>query len=142
MLEYLYYENFYFTALDLGQNIPYPYKFFLNYYLYHSRRRTDGIIYVINSNNKVIIEEYDLDEIKLILTVKELKNCPILFLANKQDLKTALSIDEIKDILELKKIDGRNWNIKGSCALTGEGIKEGLDWIKSIINKNINENNL
>ena len=32
--------------------------------------------------------------------------------------------------------------IKGSCALTGEGIKDGFDWIKSIMNKNINENNL
>lgn len=138
MLEYLNYENFYFTALDLGQNIPYPYKFFWNYY--HSHRRTDGIIYIIDSNNKVMVEEYDLDEIKKILTVEELKNCPILFLANKQDLKTALSPVQIKDILELKKIDGKNWNIKGCSALTGEGIKEGLDWIKSILNKNINKN--
>ena len=89
-----------------------------------------------------MIEYDDLYLIKNILTAEKLKNCPILFLANKQDLKTALSPDEIKEILELTKIDGRNWNIKGCCALTGEGIKEGLDWIKSILNKNINENKL
>ena len=29
MLEDLYYENFYFTVLDLGQYIPYLYNFFL-----------------------------------------------------------------------------------------------------------------
>ena len=59
-----------------------------------------------------MIEVDDLYLIKTILTAEKLKNCPILFLANKQDLKTALSPDEIKDILELKKIIGRNWNIK------------------------------
>lgn len=117
MFECLYYENFFFTSLDLGASIPY--NKFWNYY--HSQHCTAGIIYVIDSNsyNKYRIQDQDLNEIKKILTDEKLKNCPILFLANKKNLKTDISPDEIKDILDLKKIDGRNWNIKECCEITG-----------------------
>ena len=51
----------------------------------------DGIIFVLDSYDKIIIEE-SLNELNFLLNKKELKNYPVLVLANKQDLIGALTL--------------------------------------------------
>ena len=65
------------------------------------------------------------------LADEQLQGVPLLVLANKQDLPNALSVDEVEDRLALNDINDRDWKIMGSCAITGEGLYEGLDWILS-----------
>ena len=44
--------------------------------------------------------------------------------------------DEISEILKLDEIKNRDWSIFKTSALTGEGLKESLDWlVKTISNK-------
>ena len=40
-----------------------------------------------------------------------------------------MSVSEISDKLELSKIRGREWYIQGTCALTGDGLYNGMDWL-------------
>jgi len=54
---------------------------------------------------------------------------PILIMANKQDLETAMSVDDMINALELSSISNRKWHIQGACAINGEGLYEGLDWL-------------
>jgi ADP-ribosylation factor-like protein 1 len=63
------------------------------------------------------------------LSEDELKSVPVLVFANKQDVKGALSPGEISDKLGLAGQEkGREWSVRGSCAIKGEGLEEGLDW--------------
>ena len=52
-------------------------------------------------------------------------------LANKQDLPDAMSVAELSEALNLHAIKGHEWHIQASCALTGEGVWEGLDWVSA-----------
>ena len=97
---------------------------------------TDGIIFVVDSNGKKRLKEAK-DELIKIFNEEELKNCPILILANKQDLKNALSPDEIKQKLKMEQFQKKAWLIRGSNGKTGKGIKIGFDWLISEILKNI-----
>eukprot|EP00484_Ammonia_sp_Unknown_P026514 CAMPEP_0197030290 /NCGR_PEP_ID=MMETSP1384-20130603/9553_1 /TAXON_ID=29189 /ORGANISM="Ammonia sp." /LENGTH=161 /DNA_ID=CAMNT_0042459607 /DNA_START=147 /DNA_END=632 /DNA_ORIENTATION=- len=71
-------------------------------------------------------------KMELIRLIKEpaLKACKTyLIYANKQDLKHSLSALELEAKLNLTGVDGKNVHFQASSAKTGEGIKEGLDWL-------------
>ena len=40
-----------------------------------------------------------------------------------------MSVAEVAEKLALHTIKGRDWNIQGTCALTGDGLFEGLEWM-------------
>eukprot|EP00831_Metopus_contortus_P073495 TRINITY_DN67044_c0_g1_i1.p1 TRINITY_DN67044_c0_g1~~TRINITY_DN67044_c0_g1_i1.p1 ORF type:complete len:122 (+),score=26.23 TRINITY_DN67044_c0_g1_i1:102-467(+) len=63
------------------------------------------------------------------LLSKELKNSVVLVLANKKDLPTAKSEEEIAERFGLHFVTDHEWNIRSCCAITGEGLSEGLDWL-------------
>jgi ADP-ribosylation factor-like protein 3 len=54
---------------------------------------------------------------------------PVLVLANKQDLITALSADDIAESLNLFLIRDRPWQIQGCSAKEGTGLQEGMEWL-------------
>ncbi len=75
-----------------------------------------------------------------IVTRYEVKNVPVLFLANKVDLienKTKLS--EIEPFFSLPELRGRKWSIKFTSLVTKEGIKEVIDWITETVKENLLE---
>ena len=39
----------------------------------------------------------------------------------------------------MSNLKGRSWLVQGSSAITGQGLKEGLDWMASVILKGINK---
>ncbi len=63
------------------------------------------------------------------LAEEELKDAVLLVFANKQDLPGAMNCPEITDKLGLHTIRGRTWFIQASCAMRGDGLFEGLDWL-------------
>jgi ADP-ribosylation factor-like protein 1 len=79
------------------------------------------------------------------LDEEELKDTVIAVFANKQDLEGALSPEEISEKLGLSKIKNRQvrkkkliflkWSIFKTSAKTGEGLKEGLDWLCTALEK-------
>nr|XP_027205074.1 ADP-ribosylation factor-like protein 6 [Dermatophagoides pteronyssinus] len=54
---------------------------------------------------------------------------PILFFANKMDLKEALSTVKICQTLGLHQLPHKQWHVQSSNALTGDGVQEGIDWL-------------
>ena len=69
------------------------------------------------------------------MAIGELKDCAVLVLANKQDLNSAMTPDEVMEKLGMGQLKGRTWLVQGTSAITGQGIKEGLDWLASILLK-------
>ena len=74
-------------------------------------------------------------ELHRMLQDDELRNAAVLVLANKQDLPNAMSINEITQRLKLNQLRNRKWYIQSTCATTGDGLYEGLDWLATTIQK-------
>merc|ERR1711920_809811 len=62
---------------------------------------------------------------------EDLKYACLLVLANKQDILGCRTAGEIAEDLSLHTIRTHEWQIQSCCALTGEGLFEGLSWIAS-----------
>lgn len=60
---------------------------------------------------------------------QDLRNATVLIYANKQDVKGAMPAAEISQKLNLNTIKDRSWYIQACCALTGEGLPQGMDWL-------------
>ena len=91
-------------------------------------RGTNAVIVVIDSTDRARISLMK-DELFRLLGHEDLQNSVILVFANKQDLKDAMSPAEITDALNLHSIKNHDWHIQASCAVTGEGLHDGLGWI-------------
>eukprot|EP00045_Choanoeca_perplexa_P005252 m.44506 g.44506 ORF g.44506 m.44506 type:complete len:185 (+) comp13019_c0_seq4:87-641(+) len=89
---------------------------------------TDGLIWVVDSGDRRRLEDCKA-ELHVLLKEERLAGASILVFANKQDLPGALSVDEIKEALELDKLSSYHWQIQGCSAVTGEKLIEGMDWI-------------
>lgn len=99
----------------------------------------EGIIFVVDSNDRIKINRAREDLQKLIYNEK-LRDLPLLVYANKQDFISAMSIGEIADKLGIQNID-KSLYIQECCAINGYGLFEGLEWIlKTIQDKKINPN--
>ena len=125
-VESLDYKDWNFITFDLG-GADKMRLLFRHYY-----QNTEGIIYVVDSNDRDRIEDA-ADELKKLLAEEELKECCVLIMANKQDLNSALSIDEVTKALGMKSLIGRTWFVQGTSGITGQGLKEGLNWMASVL---------
>ena len=131
------YKNISFTCWDVGGRGKIR-PLYRHYY-----QGTSALIWVIDSNDKerMAPDTYDFsntvkEELYDTIKSEELKNVALLIFANKQDLKDALSVKEIKKRLELEdKLNDRLWHIQPCCATTGDGLYEGLDWLSNVLDK-------
>nr|CAI5843792.1 unnamed protein product [Callosobruchus analis] len=95
-----------------------------------------GLIFVVDSNDRERITEAK-DELMRMLAEDELRDAVLLIFANKQDLPNAMNAAEITDKLGLHSLRNRNWYIQATCATSGDGLYEGLDWLSNQL-KNAN----
>ena len=56
------------------------------------------------------------------------KYCYVCFF---QDLPNAMNAAEITDKLGLHSLRNRQWYIQATCATSGDGLYEGLDWLSN-----------
>ena len=101
----------------------------------HYFHNTQGLIFLVDCNDTNRIQEAR-DELHKLLEEDELRNSILLVYANKQDLPNAINPNELMHQLQLTTIVNRPWKIQGSCATTGDGLYEGLDWLGEQISKN------
>ncbi|MEQ2263630.1 hypothetical protein XENORESO_010509, partial [Xenotaenia resolanae] len=92
-----------------------------------------GLIYVVDSNDSERIKEA-AEELHIQLEEDELKGVPVLVFANKQDLPRAMSVGDITEALSLSGVQ-QPWFVQSSCAVSGAGLVEGLDWLSNQILK-------
>jgi ADP-ribosylation factor-like protein 5B len=121
-VEEIQYKNIKFLMWDIGGQESLRASW-ANYYA-----GTDVVIFVIDSTDRERLPISKL-ELEKLLANESLKGAILLVLANKNDLKGAMSSTEISDVLGLSKIKDHPWHIQSCCALTGEGLYMGMDWI-------------
>ncbi|KAJ8682764.1 hypothetical protein QAD02_018556 [Eretmocerus hayati] len=99
-------------------------------------RCTDGIIFVVDSCDTERLEEAKME---LTRTARSPDNAgvPILILANKQDLPGAKEVEELEKQLGVLELCSGSSSVKvqPACAITGEGLHEGLDTLYQLILK-------
>ncbi|KAG7269293.1 hypothetical protein CRUP_008904 [Coryphaenoides rupestris] len=88
------------------------------------------VIFVVDSNDKERASEAQ-DELMRMLCEDELREAVLLVLANKQDLPNAMTAADITEKLGLHTLRNRNWYIQATCATSGDGLYEGLDWLSN-----------
>ncbi|KAK1901857.1 ADP-ribosylation factor 2 [Dissostichus eleginoides] len=117
------YKNISFTVWDVGgQTIIRP-------LWRHYFTNTQGLIFVVDSNDPERIKEA-ADELHRMLEEDELRGVAVLVFANKQDLPRAMSVSDITEALRLSGVSQ-----PASCAVSGSGLVEGLDWLSDQILK-------
>lgn len=94
----------------------------------HYFQNTNGLIFVVDSNDRERVTNAR-DELHKMLSEDDLRESVLLVYANKQDLPNAMSTAEVTDKLGLHSLRNRNWFVQGTCATSGEGLYEGLDWM-------------
>jgi ADP-ribosylation factor protein 1 len=118
------YKNIAFTVWDVGGQDK------LRPLWRHYFQNTNGLIFVVDSNDRERVAAAR-DELHKMLAEDELRDAVLLVFANKQDLPNAMSTAEMTDKLGLHSLRQRNWFIQGTCATSGEGLYEGLDWLSA-----------
>ncbi|URD96616.1 ARF [Musa troglodytarum] len=120
------YKNISFTVWDVGGQDK------IRPLWRHYFQNTQGLIFVVDSNDRDRIIEAR-DELHRMLNEDELRDAVLLVFANKQDLPNAMNAAEITDKLGLHSLRQRHWYIQSTCATSGEGLYEGLDWLSNNI---------
>ena len=94
----------------------------------HYFLNTQALIFVVDSNDINRMNEART-ELWNVLEAKELSQIPVLILANKQDLPSSLSADEVGAHMNLTQITDHPCHVQPACATTGEGLEEGIEWL-------------
>jgi ADP-ribosylation factor protein 1 len=95
-------------------------------------QNTQGIIFVVDSNDRERVSEAR-EELQRMLNEDELRDALLLVFANKQDLPNAMNAAEITDKLGLHSLRQRTWYIQATCATSGDGLYEGLEWVSPVL---------
>lgn len=122
------YKNIAFTVWDVGGQDK------IRPLWRHYFQNTQGLIFVVDSNDRERVLEVR-DELMRMLNEDELRDAALLVFGNKQDLPNAMSTTELTDKLGLHGIRNRAWFIQATCATSGDGLYEGLDWLSAEIKK-------
>jgi signal recognition particle receptor subunit beta len=91
-------------------------------------RGADAALVVVDSTDRARIGIIK-SELAALLAHEHLAGAAVLVFANKQDLAGAMGPAELTAALGLDGVRRQAWHVQGSCALTGEGLVEGLEWV-------------
>ena len=96
----------------------------------HYFQNTQALVLVVDAHDRDRVDQAR-DELHRMLNEDELRGAPLLVYANKQDLPNAMIAAEITEKLGLSKLRQRKWYIQESCAPTGVGLYDGLEWLRA-----------
>uniref|UniRef100_A0A8C9E4U4 ADP-ribosylation factor 1 n=1 Tax=Phocoena sinus TaxID=42100 RepID=A0A8C9E4U4_PHOSS len=104
------YKNISFTVWDMGGQDkirPLWHHFFQN---------TQGLIFMVDSKDRERVNEAREELMRMLA---------------EDDLPNAMNAAEITDKLGLHSLCHRNWYTQATCATSGDGLYEGLDWLSN-----------
>lgn len=115
-------KNTHFCMWDVGGQESLR-KDWSTYYL-----TAEFLIFVIDSTDRERLH-ISKSELYNMLGHEELRKASLLVFANKQDVKDCMSTAELSEKLNLTSIRDHGWHMQACCALSGEGLYQGLDWL-------------
>eukprot|EP01106_Pelomyxa_sp_JSP_P008622 TRINITY_DN2403_c0_g1_i2.p1 TRINITY_DN2403_c0_g1~~TRINITY_DN2403_c0_g1_i2.p1 ORF type:complete len:145 (-),score=20.39 TRINITY_DN2403_c0_g1_i2:140-574(-) len=98
-------------------------------------QKAKAFIFVIDSSDRDRLAEAH-DEFHKAVYEQDIEHIPVLVLANKQDLPKCMSLQEVCQGLQLGALPFLShglWLVQGCCAITGQGLFEGLAWLASAL---------
>mmetsp|Transcript_23549 Transcript_23549/g.41748 ORF Transcript_23549/g.41748 Transcript_23549/m.41748 type:complete len:185 (+) Transcript_23549:698-1252(+) len=116
------YQGYQLNVWDVGGQSTIR-SYWRNYF-----EQTDGLIWVIDSGDKLRLEDCRR-ELHLLLQQERLAGASLLVFCNKQDLQGALTLEAIKEFLQLDELTTRHWAVVACSAMTGKGLLSGIDWL-------------
>ena len=148
-------KNVKFQVWDLGgqENLRQAWSTYYNStHVLTDMLSSQGVIFVVDSADetnsdlaKLEFHSMLLNHVNFTVYSQELDDAAILIFANKQDLPTAKTAEEIAEKFGLPFVTDHEWHIEvnmeyviqqSCCAITGEGLTRGLDWLTTkIVNK-------
>ena len=98
-------------------------------------RQTDLIFFVLDSADSERLDEAKL-ELQSVIKLTEKLGVPIIVIANKQDLPSALPVEKLSSQLGINKT-GRSQALalQSSCGITGEGLEHLFQEVKQTVKK-------
>lgn len=123
------YKNFKMNIWDIGGQDKIR-QLWRHYY-----DNTDGLIFVIDAADPSRFGDV-YEELQKLHREPALYHVPFLIFANKQDLPNALSVSQCTEQLQIPSLMARHWKVQSCSATRGEGLYEGLDWLRNELNKN------
>merc|ERR1711877_106443 len=115
-VESVQYKHINFTVWDVGGQTK------IRPLWQHYFENSDAVIFVVDSQ-----------ELDGVLNDDRLRNATLLVFSNKQDMPNAATTTEVTEKLGLGNRREREWFIQATCAVTGEGIVEGLEWLANAL---------
>ncbi|XP_015930118.1 ADP-ribosylation factor-like protein 5B isoform X1 [Parasteatoda tepidariorum] len=91
---------------------------------------TEFLIVVVDSTDRERLS-ITKEELWRMIAHEDLTKSAVLVFANKQDIKGCMTPAEISEQLNLTSLKKHRWHIQACCALSGEGLYQGLEWIYS-----------
>ena len=92
---------------------------------------TNALIYVVDSSDHDRLDE-SRKELLRVISDKELSNCLLIVLANKQDMEGSVKPKELMEKFDFDNLPGdHTWSVIPTVAINGTGLVEALNWISS-----------
>lgn len=98
----------------------------------HYLKGTDGLIFVVDCWDFSRVDEVR-EELSNLLSLPEMEDVPIMIFGNKQDMRGAVNPPQLIEQLHMNRYNNHSWYVQGTCAVTGEGIWEGIEIIAGMI---------
>lgn len=125
-VEEINYRNLKMTVWDIGGQTR------LRQMWHYYYENGNAIIYVLDSaDSERIIDAKEA--LQGAMSHESMKNAPVLVFANKMDI-ARMSVREIAEKLGLPQ-ERREWHLQPCCALNGDGLIEGFEWLRKTLKK-------
>ncbi|GFR41829.1 hypothetical protein Agub_g2603, partial [Astrephomene gubernaculifera] len=93
-----------------------------------------AIVYVVDAANRARFDE-SRAAFDRMLEHRELAGAPLLIMANKQDLDGATSALDVGQVFGIERLEGRQFKVLPVSAYTGQGLKDGVEWLVETIKR-------
>ncbi|MEQ2232141.1 hypothetical protein ILYODFUR_008164 [Ilyodon furcidens] len=96
-------------------------------------QNTGAVVFVVDASDVGRMEEAR-SELEKTLRSDHLRGCPVILFANKQDVSGAMTVTEMKDRFNIRKMCvGRDWSVQPCSASTGFGVEEAFRRVVQLV---------
>ena len=96
---------------------------------------TAAVMFIVDCNDHDRMFEAH-KELQKLYVEDDLKHCPLLVLANKQDIPTAATIEEVIGLLGIASLPADvEWNVQGTIISTGLGVPQAFQWLSGVFDR-------
>lgn len=101
----------------------------------HYLEDCSALVFVVDSSDRARIDEAR-KALKKILADENMKEVPLMVLANKKELPNSMTIREVSTLLALPSYNDRDWEIQACSARQGLGLMQAFTSVAKLVKNN------